>query len=224
MSSYSLEELTAEKIRALYERCRPRDLYDVIHLYKNPNLIGVARTVKVLLEAKCQYVGIDFPTPASVKTDENKRDLVSDWNDMLAHQLPPPLLDWEPFWDEIDLVFDWLNGASTPISLPPAPHDAIPSTLLDASALNFSRSGINMQLLRYSALNRLKIVIYYEPTNGEIGPRKIEPYSLRETKDRKVLLFAVNGEGELRSYRLDRIHGMSPTNTKYVPRYKVEIG
>ena len=29
---YSLTELLAEKLRALVERCRPRDLYDVIHL------------------------------------------------------------------------------------------------------------------------------------------------------------------------------------------------
>lgn len=31
--SYSYEEIFAEKLRALAERARPCDLYDVIHLY-----------------------------------------------------------------------------------------------------------------------------------------------------------------------------------------------
>src|SRR3569832_919378 len=31
--SYSYEEIFAEKLRALAERARPRDLYDVVHLY-----------------------------------------------------------------------------------------------------------------------------------------------------------------------------------------------
>jgi predicted nucleotidyltransferase component of viral defense system len=32
---YSFEEIFAEKLRALSERARPRDLYDVIHLYRH---------------------------------------------------------------------------------------------------------------------------------------------------------------------------------------------
>ncbi len=38
--SYSLPELMGEKLRALAERCRPRDLYDVIHTHRHPDLIG----------------------------------------------------------------------------------------------------------------------------------------------------------------------------------------
>ena len=33
--SYCYEEIFAEKLRALAERARPRDLYDVIHLYES---------------------------------------------------------------------------------------------------------------------------------------------------------------------------------------------
>lgn len=42
---YNFAEVFAEKIRALGERARPRDLYDVVHLYRHttptekPNLI-----------------------------------------------------------------------------------------------------------------------------------------------------------------------------------------
>jgi len=34
VACYSYEDLLAEKIRALGERARPRDLYDLINLYK----------------------------------------------------------------------------------------------------------------------------------------------------------------------------------------------
>jgi len=36
--TYRFEELFAEKIRALAERLRPRDLYDVVHLYRRDDL------------------------------------------------------------------------------------------------------------------------------------------------------------------------------------------
>jgi predicted nucleotidyltransferase component of viral defense system len=36
---YAFEELVAEKIRALAQRARPRDLYDVIHFFRNRQMI-----------------------------------------------------------------------------------------------------------------------------------------------------------------------------------------
>ncbi len=39
---YSLVELMAEKLRALAERCRPRDLYDIVHMHRHPELLGRA--------------------------------------------------------------------------------------------------------------------------------------------------------------------------------------
>lgn len=115
--SYSLEELAAEKIRALYERCRPRDLYDVIHLYTNPNLVGMSGIVRSLRSAKCDYVGIEMPTAAKIKTEENLANLRIDWDGMLAHQLPSPILGLESLWNQIDKVFEWLDGKSSLIKL-----------------------------------------------------------------------------------------------------------
>jgi predicted nucleotidyltransferase component of viral defense system len=40
---YSLVELFAEKLRALSERCRPRDLYDVVHMHRHPDLVRARR-------------------------------------------------------------------------------------------------------------------------------------------------------------------------------------
>jgi predicted nucleotidyltransferase component of viral defense system len=35
---YSFDELFAEKVRAMAQRCRPRDLYDIINLYRHRDL------------------------------------------------------------------------------------------------------------------------------------------------------------------------------------------
>lgn len=223
VAAYSLEELAAEKIRALYERCRPRDLYDVIHLCRNPNLVGMSRSVRNLLSAKCEYVGIDMPTAVNIKTEENLAHLRVDWDGMLAHQLPSPLLGLESFWNEIDEVFRWLDGSHALIDLPSIQFGSQPTTLVSAKSLNFARQGFNMQLLRYSALNRLKIKIFYEAKEGEVGSRLVEPYSLRRTLEGNVLLYAINRDHELRSYRLDRIYGMEPSSHSYIPKYRVEI-
>ncbi len=38
---YSIAELFGEKLRALAERCRPRDLYDVVHMHRHPNAMDL---------------------------------------------------------------------------------------------------------------------------------------------------------------------------------------
>jgi predicted nucleotidyltransferase component of viral defense system len=59
---YCFEELFAEKIRALAERLRPRDLYDVIHIYRHNHLIQNHSTVITALEKKCKYKDVLIPT------------------------------------------------------------------------------------------------------------------------------------------------------------------
>ena len=58
MTAYSIAELLAEKTRALSERCRPRDLYDVINIYRHPDLVGDPEPVHTMLSAKCAHAGI----------------------------------------------------------------------------------------------------------------------------------------------------------------------
>lgn len=59
---YSLEELYAEKIRAMGERGRPRDLYDIIFLLDLPDLANHGTLIRELLVAKCQSKGVPIPT------------------------------------------------------------------------------------------------------------------------------------------------------------------
>lgn len=221
--SYSLEELAAEKLRALAERCRPRDLYDVVHLYGNANLAGREAYVHSLLQKKSEYVGIPTPTLETIQTEENYQGISERWVNMLGHQLPPPLISLDVFWNKLPQVFDWLEGRSQFPALKPAEYKADQSVILNPTSINFARIGFDINLLRYCAFNRLKVELYYEAVNGEVGWRRVEPYSLRRSQDGNVLLYLVNQEGSLRSYRLDRIRSIRASNVPFVPRYQVEF-
>ena len=58
---YSFAEVFGEKVRALGERYRPRDLYDVINLYRNDQQPAAAVVMDVLAQ-KCKYKNIAVPT------------------------------------------------------------------------------------------------------------------------------------------------------------------
>ena len=58
INSYSYEEAFGEKIRALGERTRPRDLYDVVNLYRHGDTRPSSTVLLNVLELKCDYKGI----------------------------------------------------------------------------------------------------------------------------------------------------------------------
>ena len=47
---YGFEELFAEKLRAMGERCRPRDLYDIINLYRRPEFRSHAQLIRTVIQ------------------------------------------------------------------------------------------------------------------------------------------------------------------------------
>jgi predicted nucleotidyltransferase component of viral defense system len=66
--SYAYEEAFGEKIRALAERTRPRDLYDVINLYRNTEARPSPVVLLDVLRQKCEYRSVNtkaltFPKP-----------------------------------------------------------------------------------------------------------------------------------------------------------------
>ena len=110
----------AEKIRAMGERGRPRDLYDIINLFRHSELEADATVIRTILEEKCLVKDIPVPTLDSVRTEANREALESEWVNMLAHQLPvlPPL---EAFWNEIGDLFAWLEKTIKAAALPRIP-------------------------------------------------------------------------------------------------------
>lgn len=78
--TYALEEITAEKIRALFERTRPRDLYDVSFLV---NIIDEDKILNLLPE-KFKFKGVNIEIESLV----NRRDdFVAAWQTSLNKQL-----------------------------------------------------------------------------------------------------------------------------------------
>jgi len=78
--SYSLEEIVAEKIRSLFERTRPRDLYDVWKLWDR---IDSEKVMKILPE-KCKFKEVKIDKNA---LQERKDDFKNAWETSLRHQL-----------------------------------------------------------------------------------------------------------------------------------------
>ena len=106
---YPIEEILAEKVRAMSERSRPRDLYDVVHIYRQLALELDRGAVREVLVQKCALRGLPFPTLALWTSSPSRVELAAAWASMLGHQLPalPPL---ESVWDELEAFFGWLES------------------------------------------------------------------------------------------------------------------
>ena len=216
--AYAYEEVFAEKTRALAERTRPRDLYDVINLFRNEAARPSPPIICDVLQQKCDFKGIGFP--ALGELEQHRGELENLWGSMLAHQLPmlPP---YQAFWDELPAFFEWLAGGATP-EMPAAFAMGAGETVLRERRLNLrvgSSTLSAIEIIRFAAANRLLVELTYDDS-----VRRIEPYSLRETRDGNVLLHAFNTDrGQHRSYRIDRIQGARVTNQGFVPRYEIEL-
>ena len=215
---YAYEEAFGEKLRALGERTRPRDLYDVVNLYRHIDTRPTAAVLRDVLQQKCDHKTIPVPTMQSIAG--HRDDLAAMWADMLGHQLPqlPPLND---FWDALPEIFDWLTGAAE------APHRsniqhgageiAVRTRVLPMGVPVRSRS--TLEIIRFAAANYLCVDLTYD---GSV--RRIEPYSLRQTLEGNFVLHAIRSDtGEHRSYRVDRMHGAAVTSQVFAPRYVVEL-
>ncbi len=223
--SYPLAELCGEKVRALAQRCRPRDLYDVVHMSRHADLRDGARTVAAVLAEKCAYVEMPVPDLHAIRTTPFRQEVEGEWENMLGHQLPRPLAPFSVFWDALDDVFAWLGGQARVAVLPRAELEV---GTLDAAwtaprGMTSWREGAPLELVRYAGANRLKVDIDYRAEVGRRGPRVVEPYSLRRTNAGELRLFVVNDRGQLRGYRVDRIAGVRPTNQRFEPRFRVEF-
>ncbi|MFQ5524331.1 MAG: nucleotidyl transferase AbiEii/AbiGii toxin family protein [Acidimicrobiia bacterium] len=220
VQTYALPELLAEKIRALAERCRPRDLYDVVNVHRHPELLGDPSPVLAILEEKCAYAGIPVPDADTIRSSPFREELEQEWENMLGYQLPH-LPDFSGFFQELDSAFDWLNGAPVvPLERTPSGTDP---TWAPPRAMAAWRRGAPLELIRFAGANRLKVEVNYQARDGQWGLRVVEPYSFRRTRDGNLLLYVVNDRGQLRSYRVDWIAAVRILDESFTPRYLVEF-
>ncbi len=215
---YAYEEAFGEKLRALGERTRPRDLYDVVNLYRHTDSRPTASVLLDVLRQKCGYKAIPVPTFDSLLSQ--RESLEAMWSDMLSHQLPvlPPLTD---FWDALPEIFTWMtSGAPIPqraLIQHGAGEVAVRTRVLPMGVPMRSRS--TLEIIRFAAANHLCVDLAYD---GSV--RRIEPYSLRQTADGYFVLHAIrSSSGEHRSYRVDRMQSATVTSQVFQPRYAVEL-
>jgi len=221
VKTYSIVELLAEKIRALVERCRPRDLYDVINIYRHPALIEHPDLVRAALRAKCEHARIDVPDAEAILASPFRAELEQEWGNMLAHQLPH-LPGVEEYWSAVPSMFEWLAGVPQPVLARAMGRQRLDAEWRPPRSMA-SWGGRPLDRIRYAGSNRLKVEIDYRAEDGRWGWRRVEPYSFRLTQDGNVILFVVNDRGQLRSYRTDRIADVRVTDESFRPSYLVEF-
>lgn len=86
--SYSLYEIFAEKMRALVQRTRPRDLYDVIHLAEFFEMKAFDQAIfHDIAHKKFDIKGLKYPNSLLEISTEAMKEAEADWEPMLAHQV-----------------------------------------------------------------------------------------------------------------------------------------
>jgi len=223
---YAFEELFAEKIRAMGERSRPRDLYDIVNLFWRQDLSAEPALIRTVLAEKCKVKGVPIPTLKAIQNSPRRAELEVEWANMLAHQLPV-LPSFEQFWRELPKLFDWLEGVAARKNLPPIPVEArsekvtigVPPPIVWTSGI-----GVPLESIRFAAANHLCVELVYQKETGEITTPIIEPYSLRRTRSGDLLLHALETPTrESKAYRIDRIRKVTVTTKPFVPKYRIEF-
>ncbi len=221
--AYDYVEAFAEKFRALAERTRPRDLYDVVNLYRNVEARPEPAHFVEVLREKCAFKGIELPQLADLEPHRN--DLEGGWMTMLSHQLPA-LLPVNAFWEALPEIFEWLHGRTVAPVLGAMPF-GMDNVLIRDRIVDLPSGSLGQSLIekiRFASANRLLVEIDYVDKQGKRSTRPIEAYSLRRSRAGEVLLMAVRADdGQPRSYTVTSILGANPLQVSFSPRYPIEL-
>ncbi|MGE0326702.1 MAG: nucleotidyl transferase AbiEii/AbiGii toxin family protein [Polyangiaceae bacterium] len=222
---YSINEILAEKTRALIERHgRARDVYDVVHISRNFRDELNPETARAVAEKKFAFKGLPKPTVESVMEAIDEDLLKANWQHQLAHQLPI-LAPVETFTADLrDAIAWWLEPElAQPMlpSIPQAQGSRPPRPLFPAYSL---RTPSHIEQIRYAARNRLCAVVTY---NG--AERLVEPYSLRHPATGNQLLHVheleKNGRrsNQHKAFITSKITSASVSSVAFTPRWFVEL-
>lgn len=90
--TYRLEEMLAEKLRAMLRRCYPRDIYDVWYLLKYHRERLDRPLFLRVLDKKCRYKGYTFSSAEDFLLPARREGMSEAWDTSLQHlvsMLPP---------------------------------------------------------------------------------------------------------------------------------------
>jgi len=216
--SYSVEETFAEKIRALSERARPRDLYDVIHLFHNREMF-VRELLLQILQEKCFFKNIKVPTLEGIQNHPKFAELEQEWSNMIQHQVPVlPLM--KGFIAELPAFFQWLHFETEPALLPKIHEGEQWKQVSPKRLYEPSRESSIMEKIQFAAANRLCISIRSRDGRKD----NLEPYALYSNSNTGVYLHYVTGTtGELGYVQISRIKSVTILPHGFQPRFAIEI-
>ena len=215
---YSYIEAFAEKIRALSERARPRDLYDIISLFRNKFLLLDHELLLSVLKKKCDHKAMKLPNFKSIKIHSKIDELNTEWENMLVHQLPL-LPSLKNYWKELPLFFEWLNNKKDDEeSLQKISQG---QELWTAGRMkDIYSTDVSIEKIKFSSLNRLCVELLYQDQK-----LIVEPYSFIKGNTGDIDFYGCHHKSKkVDSFKVKEIQSVSITDKPFTPRYKVEIG
>jgi len=226
--TYAVGELVAEKTRALFERTRPRDLYDVVLLGARPLAAADVRELRRIAVEKFAVKSLALPPVAELcRKAEQDEELRSEWDNMLAHQLPstPPLDD---FLRRLPDAVRWLDEHAEVAATAVAPLPAVTlnpgEEVISARGIRRWGVGVPLEAVRYAGASQLVTEFTYHGT-----VRRVEAYSIRRPKTGNLLLYGwertKNGvrTDDIRAYKVAEIRNLNVTTEPFRPRYAIEL-
>jgi predicted nucleotidyltransferase component of viral defense system len=236
--SYCFEEVFAEKIRALAERARPRDLYDVIHLFRREAPVDKTQVLETLRK-KCAFKEIETPTMLSINNHVKIDELHSQWSHMLKHQLSalPPI---SSFLEDLENFFDWLyedtgieteqiseeqqDSTTQAPSFAGGPKDRDLTWVMPDRLVLPSLESSRLEKIRFAAANQLCLEILYTKKDGTTQKYNLEPYAVIRSGKGDLYLSAIKAETEeTRSFILSQMREIKITEKSFRPKWPIEI-
>ncbi len=103
---YSIEEVLAEKMRALIQRSytAPRDFYDIWYLSNHFTDLDYKPIVEAF-HKKLTFKGHSFKSIEQLINSENDKQLTSAWKNSMAHQIPGELPSYETVKNQLKELF-----------------------------------------------------------------------------------------------------------------------
>lgn len=221
---YSINEILAEKSRALVERKgRARDVYDVVNIYRVFKNFVDPKKVKRAVLKKFKYKNLPTPSLEYIISNIDLEMLKSNWEHQLSHQIPilPPVNSY--IEDIKNAISWWLEPKKYQIlkKIPKVSGKVIPRELFPKAASALSSI---IEKIRFASQNKLCVLISYNNSD-----RLIEAYSLRFSKTRNKILHGWEIEkdnktiNKQKNYNLDQITSATITNQLFSPRWEIEL-
>jgi predicted nucleotidyltransferase component of viral defense system len=240
---YSINEILAEKTRAMYERQgRVRDIYDVVNISRNFREEIDIQIARASLRKKFEFKSLPEPKVDGIFSMVDFDLMNANWENQLKHQLQilPPVKN---FYDELKEALSWWIDEKIPTRIlheitanprePVLPRVHFPEWQqqrrlgIGRGANNVRATGrpsVHLDHIRFAARNRLCINIVYHGFT-----RLVEPYSIRRPATGSLILYVyelwrggVTGGG-IKAYKISEISGTELTSEAFIPRYIVEL-